>query len=83
MAEIGDWIGLCTNLEVDAATMNTLKYSTEHAGRKKQECLQAYIDSGEAKWSEVVRAVAKFPIKNNRIAKKIAISHGVGMKDEL
>ena len=83
---IGDWRGLCTNLKVDEGTMNTLIHSSDRPETKKDECLKAYFDTGDATWSEVVRAVGMHPIKNKRLAKKIAEDHGVDfdrIKDEL
>ena len=79
--EIGDWESLCENLEVPKPVMNSLHFSSEHPQRKKRECLQAYIDSGEACWEEVVKVVANNPFYNKRLAKKIASKYGV--KDEL
>ena len=86
MQDIGNWRGLCTNLKVDPGIMNALVYSTEHYDTKKLDCLQAYLDSGHARWSEVVSAVAKPPIRNKRIARIIAKDHGIDFdekKDEL
>ena len=57
--------------------MNTLKHSTYHEETKMAECLQAYFDNGEATWSQVVRAVAMHPIKDKRLARKIANDHNV------
>ena len=71
------------NLKVDRGIMN--KLDKAHRGNeddKMLECLQAYIDNGEASWSEVVQAVAKPPINNKRLARKIAAAHGV-VHDEL
>ena len=81
VAEIGNWESLCENLEVPKEVMNSLHFSTEHHQRKKRECLQAYIDLGEACWEEVVKVVANHPFHNKRLAKKIASKYGV--KDEL
>ena len=83
---IGDWRGLCTNLKVDEGTMNILLHSNDRTEAKKEECLQAYFDTGDATWNDVVRAVSMHPIKNKRLAKKIAKDHGVDfdrIKDEL
>lgn len=80
---IGNWRGLCTNLKVDGGEMDKLVYSNTNIDDKKMDCLQAYFNTGEAKWSEVVKAVAKSPINNRRIAKQIANEYGVHFKDEL
>ena len=67
--------------------METLKHSAATVDAKKADCLQAYFDDGEAKWSSVAKAVAMHPISNKRIAKQIAKAHGFSyeaiMKDEL
>ena len=71
IAEIGDWVGLCSNLGVNDAKMNKLKHSSVQNEDKKRECLQAYFDTGEAYWEEVVRALVIYPINNKRLASKI------------
>ena len=71
VAEIGDWIGLCSNLGVNDAKMNQLKHSNVQNEEKKRECLQAYFDTGEACWEEVVRALVIHPINNKRLASKL------------
>ena len=85
--DVGNWKGLCFNLRVDDATMNRIDLSDEHDANKKIDCLRAYIDGGEASWPSVVQAVAKPPISNKLLAKKIAKDRGVNydsvMKDEL
>ena len=81
MAEIGDWESLCENLGVPKPVMNSLHFSIEHHQRKKRECLQAYINTGEACWEKVVKVVADHPLHNKRVAKEIASKYGV--KDEL
>lgn len=78
VANIGDWEGLCWNLDVDEATINRLKYSDYvRPESKKQDCLQAYWNSGEANWETVIHAVAGYPIKNVKLAKKIAKRHKI------
>ena len=54
--------------------------------RKMTECLQAYINLGEACWEQVVNVVADYPFYNTWLDKDIARDyiHGVGYsKDEL
>ena len=71
------------NLKVDRGIMN--KLDKAHRGNeddKMMACLEAYINSGEARWSEVVQAVVNPPINNKRLARKIAAAHGV-VHDEL
>ena len=58
-------------LKVDDGTMNMLRYSESDNRVKKRECLEAYWNSGEAYWEDVVRAVVSYPIKNKRVAKEI------------
>ena len=87
VADIGNWEALCTNLEVDHGTMSELIYSTEQVSSKKLRCLQAYFDNGEASWEDVIQAVFDPPIRNRRVAKKIAQTQGIDfnklVKDEL
>jgi hypothetical protein len=75
--EIGNWRGLCTNLGVDEGVMDTLIHSPATVDAKKADCLQAYFNGGEAKWSTVVKAVSMHPISNKRVAKWIAKAHGL------
>ena len=85
--EIGNWRGLCTNLDVNEGVMDSLQHSSDTVDAKKAGCLRAYFNSGEAKWSDVVKAVAMDPINNKRVAKQIAKAHGLHyeaiVKDEL
>ena len=81
--DIGDWKGLCTNLDVELGTLDSIEHSPIYD--KKWECLTAYLKQGEARWSDVVRAVAM--LGNNLVAKKIAKKHGIDfekvVQDEL
>ena len=77
VAKVGDWTGLCLNLVVDEAKMNELKYSASVHEHKKQECLQAYLNTGEANWENVIQAVAAYPICNVKLAKEIANSRNI------
>ena len=72
LQSIGDWRGLCRNLNVDEGTMDKLEHNHNHPDLQKTECLKAYFNTGNAKWTEVVDAVAMYPIKNMRVSKKIA-----------
>ena len=81
--DVGDWKGLCRNLDVDEGTMDTLiKNPSSPPNELKAECLTVYFNSGKARWSKVVQAVARFPIKNRKLARKIAKDHGIPFKDE-
>ena len=84
--DIGNWRGLCTNLGVSEGVIDTLIYSTTTVDIKKADCLLAYFNGGEANWGDVVNAVAMHPISNKRVAKQIAITHGLDyniVKEEL
>ena len=72
--DIGDWRSLCMNLGVSEGEMDNIIHND---GTKKIDCLQAYWNGGDAKWSDVVRAVAMSPINNKRVAKEIAKDHGL------
>lgn len=66
--EIGDWRSLCMNLGVDSAIMDELIHAQNKLDKaKKADCLQAYIDSGEAHWCKVADAVSKYPVNKRRI----------------
>ena len=69
--EIGNWRGLCLHLGVHDAIMNALIHSNKEIDEKKQECLQAYFNTGEAYWEEVVRALIKHPINNKRLGREL------------
>ena len=78
VSDIGDWVGLCWNLDVGEGIMDSLKHSDYVTSEtKKRNCLQAYWNSGEAIWETVIRAVAEKPIKNIRVAKRIANIHKI------
>lgn len=79
---ISDWWSLYLNLKVDSTTMNLLKFSMESAEVKKRECLQAFWNTGEATWEDVVKAVAEYPINNKWVAKTI-IAQKYGIREEL
>ena len=72
MAEIGDWESLCENLGVPKAVLNELRFSDKQTGRKKSGCLEAYLDTDNACWEQVVKVVADFPFHNKRLARQIA-----------
>ena len=81
--DVGNWKGLCRNLDVDEGIMDTLiQNPNSPPNALKEECLTAYFKSGDAKWSKVAEAVAKHPIRNRRLAKTIAKDHGVPFEDK-
>ena len=67
------------NLGVDQAKMDTFIYSPDGVHIKKLECLQAYFKQGEAKWSEVVKAIESYPINNKPVARNIAKVYRVNL----
>ena len=74
------------NLGVDQGTMDTLRHSSNGDVIKKLNCLQAYFDQSEPRWSQVVRAVAMYPVNKQRVAKDIAKTHNIDfdkIKEEL
>ena len=77
MAEIGDWETLCENLGVPKAVLNELRFSDKQTGRKKSECLEAYLDTDTACWEQVVKVIADFPFHNKRLARQIADKQNV------
>ena len=84
--DVGNWRALCMNLRVNEGKMDSLVYAAGREETKKTECLQAYFDEGDAKWSDVVKAVARHPVNKKLIAKKIARTHGINfdeVQDEL
>ena len=70
--DIGDWKSLCNALHVDNAIMQKLEFSTDPAIHKKRECLTDYFNNQDPDWRAVVTVIAEFPIRNIRIACKIA-----------
>ena len=87
VAEIGDWETLCENLGVPKSVISTLRFSDKQTGRKKSECLEAYLDTDKACWEQVVKVIAEFPFLNKRLARQIANKQSVDyssvVKDEL
>ena len=44
---------------------------------KKQRCLAAYVDQGNACWEEVIKVVAGYPFYKKLLAEQIAAKHCV------
>ena len=80
LEEIGNWELLCTHLEVNGAVMDTLHHSGLDITIKKERCLSAYIDSGEATWDHVVKVVCSPPFNKIKLGKKIAKRHKVKLE---
>lgn len=87
LSDIGDWEGLCLNLNVPHGLLSELRFSTENFSSKKMRCLEAYFDEVEASWEEIILALHNPPIGNKRIAKEIAdhqdINYYTLIRDEL
>ena len=87
MAEIGDWESLCEKLGVPNTVMNRLRFSDKQAERKKSECLEAYLNTDNACWEQVVKVVANAPFLNKKLARQIAnkqnVDYSSDVKDEL
>lgn len=82
LKNVGDWDGLCRNLQVSTAMMATLRHSELQTSTKKSRCLEAFyrhdVERGvEVTWETVVKAVAEYPISNKRLAKEIAEQHNL------
>ena len=72
VAKIGNWQGLCENLDIDDGIIDHLKYSIDQPENKKSNCLKAYFDKSEAVWEEVILAIARYPLKKVGLARNIA-----------
>ena len=44
---------------------------------KKQRCLAAYVDQGNACWEKVIKVVAGYPFYKKKLAMQIADNYGV------
>ena len=77
LADIGNWEALCTNLEVPEATLDGLVHAHLENTAKKQRCLAAYFDQGNACWEKVIEVVASYPFYKKKLAKQIAKRYGV------
>ena len=72
---IGSWQMLCESLGVKEGIIDEIRYSVEQPVIKKSNCLAAYYKNGEATWEEVILAVARYPLNNLNLAKKLAHDH--------
>ena len=75
--EIGDWEALCRQLQLSKTILDSLQSASMNSEAKKTACLVAYLSTGKACWEDVVKVVAAYPFHNNRLARKIADTHGV------
>ena len=72
VAKVGNWRGLCMNLNVDMGTLDSLRRSGETEDMKKELCLQSFFNAGNATWEAVIQALVQYPVNNKRLAKEIA-----------
>ena len=77
LKDIGNWDILCTNLGVKSAILEGIRYDTIDPVLKKKNCLKAYIDSGKARWDEVVRVVCNNPFYNVILGQELSTKYGV------
>ena len=77
VAEVGNWESLCDQLEVPKEVLSDLRFANMENIVKKNRCLEAYFNTGNACWETVVRVVASHPIHNPRVAMEIAAAHGL------
>ena len=62
------------------AVMDLLRHSELETSIKKERCLSAYFDSGEARWDHVVKVVCNPPINKIKLGKEIAKRHKVKLE---
>ena len=74
LADIGDWLELCTMLKVNVGTLNMLKYNTHH---QKLDCFQAFLNQQSGCWETVVCVLCHKPLLETNLAKRIATEYGV------
>ena len=79
VAEVGNWRGLCMNLNVDMGTIDSIRRSGETEDTKKELCLGSFFDAGNATWEAVIQALVEYPVKNTRVARKIAEKQQIEM----
>jgi len=72
LADIGNWEALCSHLGVPEAKINELIHEQLENTARKQRCLAAYVDQGNACWEKVIEVVAGYPFYMNLLAAQIA-----------
>ena len=77
LADIGNWEALCSYLGVPEAKIDELVHEHLENTVKKQRCLAAYVDQGNACWEEVIKVVAGYPFYKKLLAEQIAAKHCV------
>ena len=78
LADIGNWEALCTHLEVPEGKIDELVHGNLENIAKKERCLAAYVDQGNACWEKVIEVVRGYPFYKNSLATQIAEKYGVG-----
>ena len=79
--EIGDWEALCRQMLLSKTILDSLQSASMNSEAKKTACSVAYLSTGKACWENVVKVVAAYPFHNNRLARKLADTHGVEYND--
>ena len=77
LGDIGNWEALCAYLEVPEAVLTELVHEQLENTAKKQRCLAAYIDQGNACWEKVIEVVAGYPFYKKRLATQVAKKYGI------
>ncbi len=72
LEDIGNWEALCVNLGIKTGLIDELRHSRLEVSVLKLRCIEAYVNTGEATWEDVILAVTLYPIMNTSIANKIA-----------
>ncbi len=72
LEDIGNWEALCLNLGVRTGVIDGLRHSRLPVSSMKLQCIEAYVNDGDATWEEVRTAVTLYPILNSNVASKIA-----------
>ena len=81
LAEIGNWEVLCSSLEVPEEIIDRLVRTQSENTAKKQNCLAAYFDQGNACWEKVIEVVSDYPFYNIRLAADIDEKYGVSKQE--
>ena len=81
LADIGNWQSLCIYLGVPEAVLSDLVNEDLENNDRREKCLAAYFDQGEACWEKVIEVVAGHPFYNKKLATQIAQKYGVSWQD--
>ena len=75
LEDIGNWEALCVNLGIRSGLIDELRHSRLEVSVMKLRCIEAYFNTGEATWEDVVLAVTLYPIMNTMVANRITQKH--------